>query len=76
MKELIVCTLLYQFYKTLDCDTSWLGHDERSEECHSVSHKKRIYYFFYFGRINFIKTQKSNYEICNLGTFVWHELWW
>jgi hypothetical protein len=25
--------LLYEFYKTLDCDTSWLGHDERSEEC-------------------------------------------
>jgi hypothetical protein len=25
--------VLYEFYKTLDCDTSWLGHDERSEEC-------------------------------------------
>jgi hypothetical protein len=26
--------LLYEFYKTLDCDTNrWLGHDERNEEC-------------------------------------------
>jgi hypothetical protein len=29
-------TLLYEFYKTLDCDTSWLGHDERGEECQSL----------------------------------------
>jgi hypothetical protein len=33
-------------------------------ECHSASYKTSvIYYFFCFGRINFIKTQKSNYEI-------------
>jgi hypothetical protein len=45
---------------------SWLGHDERSEqnECHSASYKTSIiYYFFYFGGINLIKTQKSNYEV-------------
>jgi hypothetical protein len=54
----------------LDCDTSRLGYDERSEECSNRTSYKRasyktsvIYYFFYFGRINSIKTQKSEYEI-------------
>jgi hypothetical protein len=36
-------------YKTLDCDTSWLGHDERSEEganrtSVTVRLIKRVYY--------------------------------
>jgi hypothetical protein len=58
-------TLLYEFYKTLDCDTSWLGHDERSEECSNRTSVSAFYKtnFFYFGRINLMKTQKSNYEI-------------
>jgi hypothetical protein len=61
--------LLYEFYKTLDCDTSWLAHDERSEESsnRTVRLIKKdcsvIYNFFYVGRINLIKTRKSNYEI-------------
>jgi hypothetical protein len=52
---IIVYYILYEFYKTLDCDTSWLGHDERSEEneCHNV-----IYFFFSFGSIDLIKAQK------------------
>jgi hypothetical protein len=39
-------------------------------ERHSASYKTsviRVYYFFYFGCINLITTQRSN-----LGTFVWH----
>jgi hypothetical protein len=33
-------------------------------ECNSASYKKSVKYnFFYFGRINLIKTQKCNYEI-------------
>jgi hypothetical protein len=32
-RQITKSILLYGFYKTLDCDTSWLGHDERSEEC-------------------------------------------
>jgi hypothetical protein len=52
-------TLLYEFYKTPDCDRCWLGHDERSEECSNrtsvtVRLIKRVeytYYFFYFSTL-------------------------
>jgi hypothetical protein len=41
-----------------------LGHDERGEECSNRTRVTSvIYYFFCFGRINLIKTQKYNYEI-------------
>jgi hypothetical protein len=29
--------LLDAFYKTLNCDTRWLGHDKRSEESYKTS---------------------------------------
>jgi hypothetical protein len=35
-----------------------------TESCHSASEKSSVTYnFFYFGRIDLIKTRKSNYEI-------------
>jgi hypothetical protein len=40
--------VLYESYETLDCNTRWLGHDERSEECHSASYKTSVILLLYF----------------------------
>jgi hypothetical protein len=58
LKEKIVY-YYYEFYKTLDCDTSWLGHDERSEECFNrtsvtVRPIKRVEYTIFSTLIRFL----------------------
>jgi hypothetical protein len=46
--------LLYKFYTRVG----------PTEPCHSASEKSSVtYHFSYFGRIDLIKTRKSNYEI-------------